>query len=77
MSEGVRRFCDVTPKKTWPITKHTRFDKTSNEYWRVVKWVKSLGKTPMTGFYTWHWKCKGVGRDLGCEHEESHIMHDT
>ena len=21
--------------------------------------------------------CEGVGRDSGCGHEESHIMHDT
>ena len=27
MSEGVRRSCNVTPKKTWPMNKHTGFDK--------------------------------------------------
>ena len=31
----------------------------------------------MIGFHTWHCKCEGVGRDSGCGHEESHILHDT
>ena len=31
----------------------------------------------MIGFYTWHCRCEGVGLDLGCGHEESHLMHDT
>ena len=31
----------------------------------------------MTGFHTWHYKCEGVGQDLGFGHEESHLMHDT
>ena len=31
----------------------------------------------MTGFFhTWHCKCEGVGRDSGCVHEGSHLMHD-
>ena len=30
----------------------------------------------MTGFHTWHYRCDGVGRDSGCGHEESHLMHD-
>ena len=36
----------------------------------------SLGETPMTCFHTWGCMYKGVGRDSGCEHEESHLMHD-
>ena len=27
-------------------------------------------------FHTWRCKCEGVGRDLGCGHDESHLMHD-
>ena len=49
----------------------------SNEYWRVIQWVKSLGETPMTSFHTWHCRCEGVGRDSSCGHEEFHLMHDT
>ena len=30
----------------------------------------------MTGFHTWRCTCEGVGRDSGCGHEESHLMHD-
>ena len=30
----------------------------------------------MTDFHTWHCRCERVGRDLGCGHEESHLMHD-
>ena len=30
----------------------------------------------MTGFHTWRCRCEGVGRDSGCEHEASHLMHD-
>ena len=46
-----------------------------NENWRVVQWFKSLSETPMTGFHTWRCRCEGVGRDSGCEYEESHLMH--
>ena len=28
-------------------------------------------------FHTWHSRCEGVGWDSGCEHEGSHLMHDT
>ena len=38
---------------------------------------KSLSETSMTGFHTWHCGCEGFGRDSGCGHEESHLMHDT
>ena len=37
----------------------------------------SIGEPPMIGFHTWHCRCKGVDRDSGCGHEESHLMHDT
>ena len=47
-----------------------------NKHWRVVQWVESLGETPMIYFHTWHCRCEGVSRDLGCGHEESHLMHD-
>ena len=30
----------------------------------------------MTSFRTWHYRGEGVGRDSGCGHEESHLMHD-
>ena len=47
-----------------------------NKDWRVVQWVESLGETLMTGFHTWRCRCEGVGRDSGCGHEKSHLMHD-
>ena len=31
----------------------------------------------MTGFHTCHCGCERVGRDSGCGHEESHVMHVT
>ena len=30
----------------------------------------------MTSFSHLVFKCEGVGRDSGCGHEESHLMHD-
>ena len=27
-------------------------------------------------FHTWHYRFEGVDWDLGCEHEESYLMHD-
>ena len=41
-------------------------------YWKMVK-----GGMPLTVFHTWHCRFEGVSRDSGCEHEESHLMHDT
>ena len=41
-----------------------------------VQWVKSLGETLMTGFYTWCRRCEGVDQDSGYGHEESHFMLD-
>ena len=35
------------------------------------------GGMPLTVFHTWRCMFEGVGRDSGCEHEESHLMHDT
>ena len=60
-----RKF--ATHKNTWDLVN-------SNEYWRVVQWVKSLGKTPMTSFHTLHCIYEGVGQDSGYRHEESHLM---
>ena len=37
---------------------------------------KSLGETPMIVFPHLECKSEGVGQDFGCEHEESHLMHD-
>ena len=48
----------ATQKNTWDLMK-------LNKYRRVVQWVKSLGETLMTGFYTCHCMCEGVGQDLG------------
>ena len=39
--------------------------------------MKSLGEIPMIVFPHLECRCEGVGRDSGCEHEESHLMHDT
>ena len=54
----------VRPRK-FATYKNTRDLMKLNKYWIVVQWVKSLGKTPMTGFYTWHCMCEGVGQDSG------------
>ena len=44
MSEGVRQSCGVTPKKTWSMNKHTRFDKIQMNIGELSKglshWVK-------------------------------------
>ena len=66
----------VRPRK-FATHKNTRDLVNSNEYWRVIQWVKSLGEIPMTGFHTWRRRCEGVGQDSGYGHEESHLIHDT
>ena len=43
---------------------------------RFLFWQRVRGGTPLTVFHTWRYRFEGVGRDLGCEHEESHLMHD-
>ena len=65
----------VRPRK-FATHENTRDLVNLNKYWRVVQWVKSLGETPMNDFHTLHCRCEGVGRDSGCGHEESHLMHD-
>ena len=49
MLEGVRRSYGVTPKND-VAQNNTRDLVELNKYWRVVKWVKSLGETPMIDF---------------------------
>ena len=64
--------CD--PEKDVAHEQHTGFDK------KIQVNVRGLSNNlshPMTSFLTWHCKCEGVSRDLGCGHEESHLMHDT
>ena len=56
--------------------KNTRDLVNSNEYWRVIQWVKSLGETQMIDFHTWRCKCEGAGQDSSYGHEESHLIHD-
>ena len=43
----------------------------------LLFWKRVRGGTPLTDFYTWRCRFGGVGRDSGCGHEESHLMHDT
>ena len=74
-SVGRRAKPTMRPRK-FAIHKNTLDLVNSNEYWRVVQWVKSLGETTMTGFHTWCRRCDGVGQDLGYGHEESHLMYD-
>ena len=55
----------MTPKKTWPINKHKKFDENSKDVLEVGPMSKSLGETLMIGFHTWSCMCEGVGRDPG------------
>ena len=68
--------CGVTPeihhpqKNKWDLMK-------LNKYWRVVKWVKLLGETPVTDFSHLAFACvRESVRTRGYGHEESHLMHD-
>ena len=38
---------------------------------------KGQGRDALDVFHTWRCRCEGVGRDLGCGHEDSHLMHET
>ena len=53
--------------RPWKFATHknTRDLMKLNKYWRVVQWVKSLGKTPMTIFTLGICICEGVGEDSG------------
>ena len=75
-SVGRRAKPVVRPQK-FATHENTRDLVKLNKHWRVVQWVKSLGETPMTDFHTWCCRCEGVGRDSSCEHDASHLMHDT
>ena len=76
--ESVRRRAKPTVRPRKFATQiNTRDLVKLNKHWRVVQWVESLGETPMTDFHTWHYRCEGVSQDSGCEHEKSHLMHDT
>ena len=44
---------------------------------KLLFWKRVRGGTPLTVFHTWRCMFEGVGRDSGCGHEESHLMHNT
>ena len=44
---------------------------------KFLFWKRIGGGMPLTVFHTWRCRFEGVGRDSGCGHEESHLMHDT
>ena len=75
-SVGRRVKPPMRPRK-FTTHKNTRDLVKLNENWRVIQWVKSLGETPMTGFYTWCCMCEGVDQDSSCVHEKSHLMQDV
>ena len=72
---GRRAKPEVRPQE-FATHKNTRDLVNSNEYWKVVQWVKPLGETPMTGFHTWHCMCEGFSQNSGYGHKEFHLMHD-
>ena len=77
MSEGVCRSYGVTPKKTWPMNKHTGFDKIQMNIGELSNGLSHWVKHQWLVFHTWRCRCEGVGRDSGCGHEESYLMHNT
>ena len=72
MLERRAASCGENPKNLWPTKEKENHEigglSNSLSHWVKYQWlISTLGNC----------RCGGVSWDSGCEHEGSHLMHDT